>query len=328
MPDARTVRRFGLDPDLPLDQECASFYLLERMTSDGVKAAEYELGRLEERLSREFARYLDLAVGGELRYAVTGGGEDEGDYVDHCPSSRDYCIPCVCGMDCSQSCYDCWACEVECSCEEPGRDQPEAWQQWQAVGGNPNFVECCGSLEQHSPTGGPNDALIRELPKVASFLDDTGGPQNGRTTAWSEWRRHRERMGTALLDDAVKLFDNGTWNSGFGGENWGLVARILRDFYSGKLKPRIFIDRCWTMEHNGGCVFDKAYSYNAIDRLRTVLAVQANNRYDDLADRWASPIVGHMWRRQRRLRFMQHDPIWLGREHDWFGPDEDWKEAR
>lgn len=317
-----TARGMGLNPDLPLPQACADFYVLERMEADGHTPASRELERLETSLAREFSRYLDLAVGGELRYALYGGNADSEDFEPeyHCPS-LDTHIMCTCGMGCKQACTECWDCCCLCEEPDPGRIGTPAWPD----GVNPHLIPTCGTYEDHTPAPCDTNVALMNQP-LYDFV--TESHCDGRTAAWGEWRRYRERYGVDLLTNGAQVFDKGDWSNGFGGRSWGTVAKLVRDFLIGKVKPRTFIDRCWSLEHNGGCVFDKAYQYEAVKNLMTVLITQAKEDYEELAEKWASPIVGHMWARRRRLRFMQHDPIWLGREHDWFGPDEDWKEAR
>jgi len=67
----RTVARGRrLDPDRNISQAAADFYLLENLAM--VKEDRWASIRLdghENALARDFASYLDMAVGGELRYA-------------------------------------------------------------------------------------------------------------------------------------------------------------------------------------------------------------------------------------------------------------------
>lgn len=69
--DERTVARGRrLDPDRDLSQAAADFYLLEHLSM--VKQDRWAAIRLDEHeqsLAREFSQYLDMAIGGELRYA-------------------------------------------------------------------------------------------------------------------------------------------------------------------------------------------------------------------------------------------------------------------
>ena len=62
----------GLDPARNLAQECADYYLLAhlRMPHYLPQAAE-RLEKLAGEVAGEFTIYLDLACGGELRYAST-----------------------------------------------------------------------------------------------------------------------------------------------------------------------------------------------------------------------------------------------------------------
>lgn len=69
--DERTIARGRrCDPDTDLAKAAADFYLLENLAM--VKEDRWAAIRLaehEESLAREFTHYLDMAIGGELRYA-------------------------------------------------------------------------------------------------------------------------------------------------------------------------------------------------------------------------------------------------------------------
>ncbi len=69
--DERTIARGRrLDPDKNLAQAAADFYLLEHLANlQGDRWADVRLSGHEQALAKEFAEYLDMAVGGELRYA-------------------------------------------------------------------------------------------------------------------------------------------------------------------------------------------------------------------------------------------------------------------
>ena len=73
----RTVARGRkLDPDRDLSKAASDFYLLENLAM--IKEDKWAVGRLathEQTLAVEFSKYLDMAVGGELRYARRYLGE-------------------------------------------------------------------------------------------------------------------------------------------------------------------------------------------------------------------------------------------------------------
>ncbi|MGH2693312.1 MAG: hypothetical protein ACRDJJ_00715 [Actinomycetota bacterium] len=73
----RTVARAnGVREERDLSEAAADFYLMENLVADGDGEARRALARHEEELAREFSCYLDVAVGGELRYARRHLGDD------------------------------------------------------------------------------------------------------------------------------------------------------------------------------------------------------------------------------------------------------------
>jgi hypothetical protein len=70
--ETEVAKRVGLDPTRNLAQACADFYLLSCMRRPYyVVAAAEALDELVRDLAPEFAQYLDMACGGELRHAST-----------------------------------------------------------------------------------------------------------------------------------------------------------------------------------------------------------------------------------------------------------------
>ncbi len=59
-----------------LAESASDFYLLELLSSRGNPDAARMLAKLEARLAKEFACYLDMAIGGELRYAIKHLGKE------------------------------------------------------------------------------------------------------------------------------------------------------------------------------------------------------------------------------------------------------------
>jgi len=66
----------GVRAERDLAEAASDFYLLEALSAQGDPNATGMLARLEERLAREFACYLDVAIGGELRYAIKHLGKE------------------------------------------------------------------------------------------------------------------------------------------------------------------------------------------------------------------------------------------------------------
>lgn len=86
-----------------------------------------------------------------------------------------------------------------------------------------------------------------------------------RASAWCGWRKIYDKVGNQALLDAAELFYEFT-GGGYGGPPWANCAEVLYQRLEGKLGPdgpsgkinkRMFIDRIWTLEHNGGCFLNK-----------------------------------------------------------------------
>jgi hypothetical protein len=70
--ETEVAKRIGLDPTRNLAQACSDFYLLSYLRRPHyVVAAAEALDELVRDLTPEFAQYLDMACGGELRHAST-----------------------------------------------------------------------------------------------------------------------------------------------------------------------------------------------------------------------------------------------------------------
>lgn len=93
--ERQAAERAGLDPTRDVKRDCADYYLLSYLRRPHyVAAAAQLLDDLVGELAPEFARYLDLACGGELRHAST------------------------------------WPCDVRCPVLGSGTDRSVAWRNW------------------------------------------------------------------------------------------------------------------------------------------------------------------------------------------------------
>ena len=133
-----------------------------------------------------------------------------------------------------------------------------------------------------------------------------------REAAWVVWVDMHEagEMDYNLSIPAmIEAFDDKKWkNKSAGGKTWAMVARVADDFQKGQLSKRVFVDRCFTLEHNNGCVFDKAYD---VTGLKDTLVAQATVHYDQLATMCSKP-VKRQWFGRRRWMRRDYDPVWLG----------------
>lgn len=84
---------------------------------------------------------------------------------------------------------------------------------------------------------------------------------SNRATAWAGWKDVIEEVGLEALLDAAKLFREFGGGS-YGGDPWAvpcevLYARLTNKYGDDAVSKRIFVDRAWTLEHNGGCFLNK-----------------------------------------------------------------------
>jgi cyclophilin family peptidyl-prolyl cis-trans isomerase len=104
------------------------------------------------------------------------------------------------------------------------------------------------------------------------------------------WWRVRQELGeTAALDLAEQAFAGPGVE--YGGEAWAPIAAMVRRFAAGEVPARVFLDQCFTLQHNNGSLFDK---YFGVAHLLTVLEAQAGGDLVTLA-RHASAEVRARW---------------------------------
>jgi hypothetical protein len=212
----------GVRAERDLAQAAADFYVLELLTARGDADAAKMLTDFETSLAREFACYLDMAVGGELRYAMQHLGKE---------------------------------------------------------------------------------ALPADL---ACFFREIDPGERGM--AWMAWTVVRRVLGLRALELAAHVFGTSGWAENFGGEAWATVARLLRDHLRGRVIARVFVDQCFSLEHNTGSVFNKLYETETVVG---ILEAQCRDDYSALL-RHASDAVRRCWRLHEWRRRQEHDPVWLG----------------
>jgi hypothetical protein len=148
-------------------------------------------------------------------------------------------------------------------------------------------------------------------PSLVSYMDTAKTIDFDRYKCWQIWQALQvDRNRLQRLSDGAAIFDDPVWTDrSVGGKMWGTIARVLLDYLTHKIKPRTFIDRCWTLQHNHSVVFDKCYR---VSELNTILEIQAQNRYDTLV-RYASPEVRVLWREWNDSLVGEYDRVWYGR---------------
>ncbi|MFD0480558.1 peptidylprolyl isomerase [Nonomuraea thailandensis] len=121
------------------------------------------------------------------------------------------------------------------------------------------------------------------------------------------WPRVRGELGQGqALDLAAEAFAGPGIE--YGGEAWAPVATMMGRYLRHELSHAVFVDQCFTLEHNNGSLFDK---YFETENLLRILDAQAAGELETLAEH-ASPEVRHLWHRHRRRRLIEYDPRWLG----------------
>jgi cyclophilin family peptidyl-prolyl cis-trans isomerase len=118
------------------------------------------------------------------------------------------------------------------------------------------------------------------------------------------WPSLRRRAGC----DAYRMAEAAFLGPGmeYGGEAWAPVARLMAQYANGMLSERVFIDQCFTLEHNNGCLFDKFY--DTWD-MHATLDAQARGDLATLGDRASAEtrrIFGHYLSRKQP----RHNALW------------------
>ena len=292
--EAHKVARLkaGLNPNLSLPEACANFYVLERLIADGSPSAEAQLVEYETELAKEFSAYLDIAVGGELRHVFHVNSNSSGD---------DECGDCCANALCRTSycgCGDTKCEDPDCGCGDEDDDTGEQACEDPGCGCGDEVCEtsycgCCDKYEYDcscgdcGACGGSNDddwadRLHPILEKFALKVRTMVGHgdkmwTDDRALAWDQWVHIRHIHGIEAVAMARDCFnDRSIWHDGgFGGKPWGTAAGLLYDYLTAAISARVFINMAWSLQHNGGCIFNKVY--NETSELQQVLELQARS---------------------------------------------------
>ena len=279
------VRQMKLD----LPRLCADFYLLEMATvhvPNGPAAAMFE--RYQKEIAPKIALTLEFSISTELGFAK--GIKSDGPMQAY----EDY--PCPNGCD-----EDDWILErcnnfyTSCTKNHPFVSCPAC---------NSHFIPG----EVISPTANKNGKYtqsVRYFCKKGPYADCV-----------ERYNKTFEKFGPQFHIDAATAFHKGNWTPGYGGKKWGTIADVVSDYWHGIIKPRTFLDRAWTLQHNNNSVFDKIYE---VGSLMNVLEVQASNDYKKLAT-FSSVYAGNLWQRMERwVNVYTTDTAYGRRVPDWIG---------
>jgi pyruvate,orthophosphate dikinase len=61
-----------------------------------------------------------------------------------------------------------------------------------------------------------------------------------------------------VLKSLSVIFDTDHFESGYGGEPWAKIAEHALKFVKGEINAEVFVDQAFSLEHNGGQIFNKA----------------------------------------------------------------------
>lgn len=307
----------GLIRGLELSMLCAEYYVLERLVNNSFERETYgdydDSGRMvgvrsrltpypvnfgqdlrgEMRaytakkayeattrlLAEQLSTYLILACGGELRHRATSIAEKGPKHVwkaclhKHSP---------VCGGPCKKLV-----------------DLPKH-----------KCTPKCGTVCGHECTEESLCTITNE--KLYEYASTAGNGE--RAAGWAKWHKLVKQDPPAWMRACYAGFRIVSWGGGgYGGKPWAQGARVCYDYLAGNITAELFIDRCWTLHHHGGNIFNKFWHINTLTtrnggyisnpqgkywvRLDYVLAVQASGDYDMLAE-FCGDTVRFMWKEQ------------------------------
>lgn len=136
---------------------------------------------------------------------------------------------------------------------------------------------------------------------------------SSRDQAWDKFVAVVEQYGPETLFEADTLFlEFGT--GAYGGKKWGDAAKVVGQYLKGNMPAWLFVDRVFTLQHNGGCFLNKVSWKKrnglkwGLSKMVHVLNAHAgkNEHGDEVPTDWdllcriASPEVAAMFRMSER----------------------------
>lgn len=122
---------------------------------------------------------------------------------------------------------------------------------------------------------------------------------------------------TAMLE---WVFNTGSWNGGYGGKEWGKVAKILRQFVHGEITAEMMLDTGFTLCHNNGPIFNKGMLFNSCNKssIEKILDVQRAGQIPELVLDKASSFVSAEMQSYLTQATTVLGSGWYGEYVDWY----------
>jgi hypothetical protein len=149
-------------------------------------------------------------------------------------------------------------------------------------------------------------AIVGELQYYRPIYDVIT-PLNDISMAYG-WAVLMELVGKQKAAEyAAQMFSEKGWFGSYGGKNWAMAAKVVGWYNSGDLNgapfsPAMFLDRCFSLQHNTGSIFNKKpWSNGFLDRYQIdqLLTAHGNSDWKTLSN-WASDEVVILFRQQWR----------------------------
>lgn len=327
----REAQKLSIPLKLSVSQSMADFYLLERLEADGSTRAKRELDTLEKALAPVFVTYLGAICLGEMRHVYNASEAGESDMLScgcHCwdchnegysehDHQYDNCEPTI------------WS-SYETDCKEEESLDPSDHEdccgteatEWDCglMDGDESYE--CGDDDPYETSGmGDSDAVPAG---INEFME--GYDRSDRTGCWRGWAKFSLQHGTVqALDMLYRGFSEIQWEGGYGGSAWATIARCTRDYANHKISRRVFINMVWSMQHNGGNVFNKMWTHDDCSKLQRLLEQQSQDNYNVLSVA-ASVGARSIWRVRSYMMngHNERDDVWLGVQRTFTSDEGEW----
>lgn len=81
-------------------------------------------------------------------------------------------------------------------------------------------------------------------------------------SSWKDYLKDNPGVNAATYVDCVeRQYRSGGWSGAFGGKKWADIALEFKRFIKGDASAMVASDRCWTLVHNTGPIFNKGFFF-------------------------------------------------------------------
>lgn len=125
------------------------------------------------------------------------------------------------------------------------------------------------------------DGIVYLADSAGRDLTSTQIGGHDRAYAWINWKKLRSEYGIHALDWCIMAHCT-VQDGGYGGPLWANCANLVRKRELGEVKDLMFIDQAFSLQHNGGPIFNKLWdTRNIISVLDNAFKgdVQKNEAY-------------------------------------------------